>query len=357
MSMKIKHKQDCSLFSPKTGELLCLLVLFFVSGVLVAQDGIATTPAVTFLGASPTEITRPATAQALAADILNAIDPSGTVKQGLSLDIAPWSLIPGLRITLQDYQQDAKKYMLANTQVSVATIKSTGSVNDTDLGIGFRVTLLDDSDFLKDIDYMGELDRRMDEGCKQPEQPEDITEYSQCLDRVFTEMVEEWQTEHQISNWNRNALSMAFATGLRLGDSEIDQVEWIGIGTWMTGALKLRGWGQLTGQAKYNYRRENLAEELDHILEASVRTLAGGPVFTVSVEYSSVVNFSELESDWYSDRLTVAIEYQVGEGMWLSSGIGGSISDPDERVSLLSSLRWKIITGPNLRPPSEGNGQ
>jgi hypothetical protein len=328
-----------------------VLIFLLVAGILAAQDGIPSTPAVTFINASPTEISRPATARALAADLLNAIDPAGNVKQGLSLDFAPWSLIPGLRITLQDYQENTLKYMLANTQVSVATTKTSGSVNDTDFGFGVRVTFLDDSDFMKDRDFIAELDRRRQEECQAPEQPEDTDRYEECLGRVFVEAVENWQTQHQA--WNRNAVSMAFATGLRLGDSELANAEWTGIGTWLTGALKLGSWGQLTGQAEYDFRRDSFGDVLSHILKASVRGLAGSPDFNASVEYSACFDFSELDGDWYSDRLTAAAEYRIGESIWLSTGIGLSIADPDERVSLLSSVRWEILSGPKLVPPAE----
>ena len=106
----------------------CVLLLALAGARVESQEAIPSNPAVTFIGASPTEISRPATAAGLAGDLLNSIDREGNVKQGLALDFTPWWVIPGLRIPLQDYQERRGKYILANTQISLATAKSSGEV-------------------------------------------------------------------------------------------------------------------------------------------------------------------------------------------------------------------------------------
>ena len=65
------------------------------------------------------------------------------------------------------------------------------------------------------------------------------------------------------------------------------------------------------------------------------------------------MDLSDLNGDGYSDRLTVAVEYRIGESTWLSSGMSGSLADKNEGLSLLSSLRWEILSGPTLMPPPE----
>jgi hypothetical protein len=328
----------------------CVLLLALAGARVESQEAIPSNPAVTFIGASPTEISRPATAAGLAGDLLNSIDREGNVKQGLALDFTPWWVIPGLRIPLQDYQERRGKYILANTQISLATAKSSGDDNDTDLGLGLRTVFFDDADFMKSRKFIAELDRRRQE-CEPPDQPEDLGAYEECLDRVFLEWREQWLDQRR--PWNRSALAMALATSLQLGGSQIDNAEWSGIGVWMTGALRLARWGQLGGQVEYDYRMQGSGESLNHFLGAGVRGLAGGPSFAVSVEYWGRMNLSGPNGDRYSDRLTVAVEYRIGENTWLSSGMSGSIAETGEGLSLLSSLRWEILSGPTLIPPAE----
>ena len=102
-------------------------------------------PALTFIDAGAAKIMRPVIPRALATELVNGIDSAGRVKQGLAIAIAPWALL-GQRITLPQYQKDYGKYLAANTQVSLGTVRVAGNAAATDLGLGLRLTLLDGSD-------------------------------------------------------------------------------------------------------------------------------------------------------------------------------------------------------------------
>ncbi len=309
---------------------------------LAAQDGVPSSPAFLFLGVSPEHISRPATPQALAAELAGAIDAAGAAAQGFALDFAPWSLIPGLRIPLQDYQSRRLSYMAANTQISLATVRAASAENDTDLGLGLRVAIVNDGDYMADP-ALGVLYRKKLEECgelRAAAQPGDdsLQRYEACLNGAFEEAVTEWK---QAQSWNGNALALALASALRLRDSLLGQPEWLGIGAWITGALKVGTWGQLVGQAEYAFRQEG-GTLLSSVVTGGLRALAGGRKFNLAAEYAGTLNLARLTAGPYSDRFSAGAECLLWEGLWLCASVRGSIY-PGEPLSLLTSLRSRVL--------------
>jgi hypothetical protein len=52
-------------------------------------------PAFTFLGTTPTKVTRPGSIRDLGAALTNGIDADGKAVQGVAVESSPWALIPG----------------------------------------------------------------------------------------------------------------------------------------------------------------------------------------------------------------------------------------------------------------------
>ncbi len=100
---------------PAITLLLAALAAGLPQEVAWGQDAAAhpETPAFTFLDTNPGRIARPGTPRALGMELLSAIDSAGRVQQGVAIDFAPWSLIPGLAISLSDYQSDLWRFILA----------------------------------------------------------------------------------------------------------------------------------------------------------------------------------------------------------------------------------------------------
>ncbi len=121
-------------------------------------------PAFTFLAVAPTSVSRPVSPRAFASSLINAIDSSGQVLQGIAIDVTPWTYIPGVSISLDEYQQSRAKYALANMQVSLATVRAGGESGNTNVGIGLRFSPWNRSDPMQDATFTNSL-RNATRGC------------------------------------------------------------------------------------------------------------------------------------------------------------------------------------------------
>jgi hypothetical protein len=310
---------------------------------------IAEAPVFAFLGASPASVSRPTSARALTTDILNAIGPAGEVQQGMAVEFAPWSVIPGVKIPLTDYQNKLGSYILANTQISLATVRSAGDSAATDVGMGFRMALFNRGDPMTSKLFTRALDLKMSQVCGDPADygREEMDRYTRCFDSLYVSFREEWTKQ----NWNESALALAGATGWRLRDSKADNNNWLGLGLWMTGALRLGRRGQGLFQVGYDHRRAVWPDTVSaHDARFGVRCIAGGPDFNLFTEYVGSYDFNADENG-YSARFSGGLEYRITEGMWMSTGVGRYLQSPDpaEQVFIIADVRWEISKGSRLR--------
>lgn len=319
------------------------------SGLAFGQPSYAIpeAPALTFLDTNPGKISRPTTPRALGTQILSAIDSAGRVQQGMALDLAPWSLIPGLAIPLTKYQESIGAFVLANTQVSLATVRSAADSSATDLAFGVRMTLWDGTDPMRDRSYVQSLrDKQRECADEHLAQPGGAAQFENCIDDFLPQRRKEWLAE----NWNQPALSVALAGGWRLSGSRLDQRSWMGYSTWMTGALPLSVHGQLVAELRYDHRE--LAEEERNALNYGSRVLFGSSRFNLFAELSgrSLLGTDDREDD-FTGQWAAGVEFQAAEGFWLTAGLGEDISLPENarsQIAVIANVRLQLTEAPRI---------
>ncbi|MBK8058921.1 MAG: hypothetical protein IPK33_14095 [Gemmatimonadetes bacterium] len=114
-------------------------------------------PAASLLDDASLQITRPGTMQDLASALINGIDRTGHVRQGLALEIAPL-LLWGNGVNLERYRSQGG-FMRANLRLSLATQRTAGDTGSTDISIGVRTTLIDERDYMKSKSLTDSLGR------------------------------------------------------------------------------------------------------------------------------------------------------------------------------------------------------
>src|SRR5215210_93684 len=123
--------------------MLCAAFTLSLPSVLVAQlpaYNIPDDPAFVFLGAAPKKIASPGTASKLGLTLAEGIDIDGRVNTGLAVSFLPSNIIR-YSPSPAKYRNGTPAFWLYNTQLSLATIRSSGDTGSTDLGYGARVIL------------------------------------------------------------------------------------------------------------------------------------------------------------------------------------------------------------------------
>ena len=330
---------------------LLLALLAGLAPAALAQKpyAIPEAPAFTFLGVTPARIDRPTTPRDFFTDVLSAVDSTGAVQQGFALDVAPWSLIPGLAIPLSEYQGNPFKYALANTTVSLGTVRSAGSTAATDVGLGLRITLLNRGDPMTDPAFTSGLATALAPclATVMPDTPEE--QILTCAVNAVQPRRAAWLKDH----WNQYAVSVAAATGLRLDESRFTDREFLGWAVWSTAALPfLNRRGQLLAQLRYE-RRNNLgaADEDTNLFTYGARAFYGSS--TVNL-FAEVVGINDSESvvhgEANSGRWSGGVEFRASDTLWLSTGFGSAFADAGmaEQTFLIAGLRWDIASRPRL---------
>lgn len=300
-------------------------------------------PAFTYLNVTPAEISRPTTASAFGANVLNGINPAGQLQQGVALDVAPWSFVSSLRISPVDYRTNRAKYALANTQLSLATVRDAGDSANIDLGVGLRVTFFDHSDPMADTAFTNELTRRQ-LGCL----PSNTTPAARaaavaCQQQQVAALRQEWLQDR--GHWNDASLSAAVAGGWRFTGGALDEREWSGFAAWATGALPLGRGGQAVAQLRYDGRRGDAADGLSY----GGRAFYGSAAMNAFVE---VTGGKRPMTNGTRAQWTGGLEFRAGDNLWISTGFGARDTPAGEaRGVLVADLRWQLADGPRIPLP------
>lgn len=335
-----------------------LLIAAALASVTYSEAGaqktyaIPESPAFTYLGVTPAEVSRPVAARAFGTSILDGISPSGEVKQGLALDVAPWTYLPGVSVTLSDYQTKRLSYILANAQLSLASARSAGDTADTDLAVGLRLTLLDRNDPMANRMFTDSLDRLMiscEDTITFPRTDSVIAAEKACLGKVNTQWREEWRREH--ATWNAPSLGLAFAGGWQFDQSLLKNSEWRGITGWATGGVPVGTFALLLGQVRYDLDATGGGDGLSYGARAFTGTKTFNAFFEVVGDHRGEASG---DVNW-----TSGLEFRAAENLWLSTGFGSRArpGTSDERTVLIADLRWNIADAPRFAPNPPASGQ
>jgi hypothetical protein len=294
-------------------------------------------PAFGFLGVSPTKIGQPGSARELAAELSNLLDGSGQVQRGFALEIRPVPLlVKGPRAVALDSWKSPKAtllYILASTQLSLATAEAPGESEDVDLAAGLRINVYDGGDPMRDEAYRAGLAADL-LACLPEADPMQEPEPSlECLEKKVQKRREAYLDEH----WNDFRVSVAGVSAWRFpgGSSTSDDTSHVGWGAWL---LVSGGTGPLlaTGQLRFDDRDGDGSR-----FSAGARAHFGNPRFHAVAEIigetvSDAPAGDDQDLDW-----GFGAELRVTGNTWLVLGLGNALDD-DSEVQMLGSLRWGL---------------
>jgi hypothetical protein len=293
-------------------------------------------PAFTFLGTTPGMVERPTAARAVALGLVQDV-ATGGIPRGLALDVAPWSFVPGLRIPLRTYQRNAAAYALANTQLSLGSIKTKEDTSRTDMALGVRTTLFDRGDPMADTAYTSAVRKALQQCASSAGPTTADSVVVACARRVTTEVRTRWRDDH----WNAASLAFAAAAGWRFPEADASKARWLGWSGWATASAPLFKGGQLLGQLRYDVRGADR-----HGLTYGGRAYLGTPAMNVFAELThDGVDETGNPTSWAG-----GLELRVLQSFWVSTGVG-TVARPDvevKQVAVIANLRWDVGTMPRF---------
>lgn len=313
--------------------------------------GVPESPAFTFLGMSPTKITRPTTPRDFAAALVQGTDSAGRAQTGVAISATMWSIVPNADIPLSKYRSPVP-YALANTQLSIGTARPAGDTASTTSAVGLRSVLYDASDPMRNNGFVsgfaGLLSTCLGKLKLPPflpgatpstnALPDDVR---QCMDDGAKQLRKEWFDK----NWNAPALSVGGAVGWQLLRSQWDTIQSMGAGVWMSGAMPVGSSGQVLGQLQYDHRSRHDSTVATNVVTYGARGIVGDGARNYFVE---VVGTGWRRLAEQSSRSNVqwsgGVEFQIVPSTWLSTGFGTryqALGKPNKAV-VIANLRWGV---------------
>ncbi len=316
---------------------------------------VPTIPALEVVALDPSNISRPATAKEFVASIYNGIDANGKIKQGLGFEVKP-NYIFNEPVTLQEYQNDRFRYILENTQLSIATLATSGDSTSTDLSWGIRLVLFDKTDPMQDSVFTNKVTNAFLKCAPIGPGESDEEKELKCL----AEPVKEYKEEFIQENWNASWLMLAYAGGIRLSGSELTQGEIIGHKIWLAGGLRMAHWGQLGCQAQWS---RSLKEESNiYFSELGISSRVTVKLGKPTINYFAEATFKPLlNKDEFDDQPEVntdasfawssGFEFKVARGIWATTGLGRDAERivGNNNIQLLSGFRLGISDKQRLK--------
>lgn len=121
-----------------------------VRALLASKERVSAVTAVDLLGADDLEVFRPSTAKDLAAS-LRTVYVDGAIVPQYALEVTPWLLWVGPRVSHEEYVGNVAQQILNRTSLSMATTSRAVEGTDVTFGaIGARAKIIDDADWRLD---------------------------------------------------------------------------------------------------------------------------------------------------------------------------------------------------------------
>jgi hypothetical protein len=336
--------------TPRTAALAALALLLAAPAAAQQSFTIPETPAFAFLGANPATIARPTTARDLAVALANGVDSTGRARQGVAVDLTPWLLWPQA-VTNEAYRTRRGVFVLANTQLSLGTVRPEGDTSAMLAAVSVKTSLVDRGDPLASAEFVRRVREVTDGACRDLVDAEtgrpDVEARLACYDRAVDTVRTAWLEDD--GHWNDLVVSAAVAVGGVFPESAVNRLRYDRWAGWLTAGLPL---GARTGQLLVHGRFDGPSSARDAASAGAtwtlgVRALAGTSRVNGFVELlrSSTRDAPDPSRGEWSG----GVELLTGERLWLSVGFGSTFSTiGDDRAVLRTGLRWNMGDEPRF---------
>lgn len=335
---------------------LSLILAILLSPLLMADDlnkpadlSVPESPAFTALGVTPQDVTRPASPNAFAMSLLNAVDDKGKLQSGMAIDTSPYLLFRGKTLDLQKYQANAYIRALAQIKLSAATTKPTSDDPTQRFSAGLHYTIFDHGDPRSDA----ELLKCFADNTTLPTSPAVVEET--VVTFQDSKALKDCREKSEKRNWNAASWTVAIAPIWVTPDGSANELSRDGGAAWTSYAYGFKSFGSKWlsehGQVIFHARfrdNEHVKDDdgvtRDHDKRVyGIRFRVGAPRFNGSVEGTYTSDQSSL-TRVSKRRILVGLERRIIEGLWLQISVGRDLTalGASEQIVARSSVHWSF---------------
>lgn len=335
---------------------------------LTGYYAVSEIPATILLGTTPASIARPSTAKDFGSAILNGIDATGRVKQGLALE-SSLGLFKMFNAPLDKYQSDWRVRFFSNLSLSLASVRVADDTADTDAAWGVRAQIYDGGDPLAQPKWTERLGNAMLK-CAPGSPPggipmntgqtqAQVDSEAKALEMKANEIGCLEKAAEQVgklaadSLWNAPRLVVAYAGSVRFRQSEIDERARLADRYWTVGSVPL---SLITGLSALN------AAQLIGYLDYSHYRANGTVKKYSAIKYGGRLNYGSAKANIFYELLgesrsdpppdtkkndnswSLGVEFLAAEGVWISTGFGKRAEDllKADKAVLIANIRWGV---------------
>ena len=321
-------------------------------------------PAFGALGLTPEEVSRPTTARELATSFLNGVDRNGNFQTGVAIDTAPYMLLAGPKITLQDYQKGPYlTRFLARWQASFASTKGSGSDDPSArLALGMRFTVFDRGDPRMDTVLVTCLAR---EAKRVLDSSAPISPLASEEEQATLLGQREEQTRAGVRpcreaaarrRWNRSAWIAGLAPTWTSADGTTAQIDYSGTAVWTSVGFGFERVPVLEDHAMLAfYLKGRTGEIVPDTFESGafvtqdnvttgVRFLVGSPSSQFNVEMLWLDNDRPDEREDQYWNLGIGFEQRLIDNTWLNLSFGRQLArdGTSGALSVVGAFNWGL---------------
>jgi hypothetical protein len=331
-------------------------------------------PAFVAIGLSPDTIIRPVTPREFATALLNGVDRNGHLQTGIAIDVVPYLVWEGSKVTLKQYRDSIPTQILSRTSASFATTKGSGEVDKSvKLALGLHSTLYDSEDPRLNNDALLQCYSEIpvfrtktlplnDTQEKQLAVEKDAFERTVLIPRSDA-CREQFRRK---ARWNGTswiiaaATTLASPTGLAADLDSGSYTYWSSVSYGFDDVPGLSEHAQIVAHVRHQSKElvvdKDLpgGQELRDTTLGGLRFRAGTTSFGLSFEAAYVRITAPGRPRDTATRLAFAAERRLAENLWLNVSFGGDAgADPanTKGMSVLSAFKYAFTKDPSLKVP------
>lgn len=306
-------------------------------------------PAFQLLESESSDILRPSSVREFATSFSSFVnaDQGFSIPKTFAIEFSPGLLIGGNRLTLKGYRARSWLY---RSRLSAGIKRLDGETGPSQIAIGFRTSIIDESDLRQDTALMNDIAKitghilQIAKNQAAPPPLEgggaEIVKLTgnitiDSLNQALTKRIADAQADQR---WNKEALDVAGAVLLVAQDSLGQNLRSFEIAGWITYATGLgTSWGQLLIGSKLSTKRDSVAGDLGFSGSVSTRLYIGANSYKVFAE-------TQFKKQRGSELLSLngGGEARLARGVWFSFGGGVERNFDQKKWNVLSKFSIKL---------------